>query len=190
MYVDVYQTQTDLFQLAFHVEADGVEKFVTVGVDFLNVHCGDNQTQLTEYDVLCKLLNCGQFETSQSFRRVLHNARFCGYAHGENRGDVNTYILLGQRVFEVHAYGNGGEVHVAEILEKRPHQARAAVHTQRGTLFSVLCFPQARAEYNHDFVRRTFFVARCQSDEYDKQNNDCRNHRHDYANGCSSVGKK
>ena len=53
-----------------------LKEFIAVGIDFLNIHSRDNQTQLTEDYILRKLLNFGELESEQTLGRILHNARF------------------------------------------------------------------------------------------------------------------
>lgn len=65
-HVDVDQAQTDFFQLGLDVPADLLEELIAVGVDLLDVHRCDDDTKLTEDDVLGKLLNLAQLQSQQA----------------------------------------------------------------------------------------------------------------------------
>ncbi len=100
--VHVDEPQADFLQLALHIAGNGLQKFIPVGVDFLNVHGGDDQTQLAENNVFGQLLDFLELQAQQALGGVLHNARLCGDAHSEAGGHVDADILAGQGVFQIH----------------------------------------------------------------------------------------
>ena len=71
-HVHVDETETNLLQFHLDVAGDGLEELVTVGVQFLNTHGGNHQTQLTEEDVSCQFLNMTCRETQQTLSCCCH----------------------------------------------------------------------------------------------------------------------
>ena len=95
VYVD--ETETDLFEFSLDVAGDGLQKFIAVGVDLLDVHGGDDQAQLTEDDIFREFLYLVHFEVAQALGRVFHDRRFGGNADREDGRHVDTDILPRQR---------------------------------------------------------------------------------------------
>ena len=156
-YVDVDQAQTDLFQLGFHVAADGGKELVAVGVDLLNVHGSDDQTKLTEDDILGQLLNFGKLQTQEALGGVLHNAGLGGNTYREARGNVNADVLTGKCIFEIHLNGNGRQIQIGVRLKHRNDKLGATVDALCTAVGSVLVFTN-RTVNDHDLVRGAFFV--------------------------------
>ena len=101
-HVDVYQAQTDLFELCLNVARNRIKELVAVGVDLLDVHRGDDKTKLTEDYILGKLLYLGKLETEKALGCVLHHADLGRNTDGETRGNVNTDVLVRQRVRQIN----------------------------------------------------------------------------------------
>ena len=106
--VHVDEFQADLAEFRFHVGGDVGEELVAVRVDFLDVHGGDHQTELTEQDIGRDVLDAVHGEAQQALGGVGHVVRLGGDTHGEAAGDVDADVLLGQGVGEVALDGDGG----------------------------------------------------------------------------------
>ena len=100
--IDVEQFKADFVEFLGHVGFDGAEERLTIGVDLLNGHGGDHQTQLAENDVLAQLLNRLRSLAENTLGGVAHDLRAGAHPHGEHAGDIDTDVLFAQCVVELH----------------------------------------------------------------------------------------
>ncbi len=181
VYVD--QTQTDLFEFAFHVAGNRFEEFIAVGVDLFDVHGGDDETELTEDNVARQIGYLRERKHSEPLRGILHDRRIGGDPDGEDAGYVDTDILFGKRAFEIDRDRKRRQIHKRVLLEERPHERRAAVDTFGAAVRSVGIGRDFTVDH-HDLIGRTGFVAYSdreqdhKDDEHDRDDygNDCRGH--------------
>ena len=150
-YVNVYEAQTDLFKLGLNITADRRQKFISVGIDLLNVHRSNYKTKLTEYDILGKLLYLGELKSEKTLCGVLHNACFGRDTYGKSRGNVYTDILTRERVFKVYLNGDGGKVKISVGLKYGDDKLGAAMDTLRTAVCAVLVFTDRAVNY-HDLI--------------------------------------
>ena len=153
--------------------ADRFQELIAVGVDFFDLHGGDDQTELTEDDVLGKLLNLAQTKTQQTLGGVLHDARLGGDTDRKTGGNIDTDVLTRQGVGQVYVDGNRREVEVLVILDDRPYKSRAAMDTFGRHALAVLVVADFTVD-NHDLVGRTFAVPRQDDSKHaeDQQSDD------------------
>ena len=83
-YVNVDKAETYLLKLGLNVGADSRQELISVGVDLLDVHGCDDQTELTENDILGELLDLGELESKQTLSSVLHNTGLGGDTDGKS----------------------------------------------------------------------------------------------------------
>ena len=169
--VHVNEPQADFPQLALHAGGHGFQEFVAVGVDFLNLHGGDNQTHLAENDVLSQLLYLHQLQTQQPLGRVLHGARFGGNADGKPGGHVDADVLAGQGIFQIHADGHGGQIHVLVRLDDGLDERGAAVDAFGAAGGAVLVGADFTVD-DHDLVRGALLVALDQEQQQGEDDDD------------------
>ena len=62
-YIYVNQSKTDFFQFCLYVAGYSIQKFVTVRIDLFDVHRSDNETHLTENNILSNLLDVRQLQS-------------------------------------------------------------------------------------------------------------------------------
>ena len=62
----------------------GNKELVTVVVYLLDLHSSNYKTQLTEYDILCKLLYLVHSQTEQTLSGILHYTRLCRNTYCES----------------------------------------------------------------------------------------------------------
>ena len=128
-YVHVNEAKANLAKFRFYVGGHVGEEFIAVCVDFLDVHGGNHQTELTEEDIRCDVLDAVYAQAQQALGGVGHAFRFGGDTHGKAAGNVYADVLLGQGVGEVALNGDGLEVQVGVVLENRPDEGGAAMDT-------------------------------------------------------------
>ena len=157
------------------------QKLVAIGVDLLNVHGGDDETQLTEDDVFCQLLDLIQPQTEQPLGGVLHHARLHRNAHRETGRHIDTDVLMGQGVCEVDIDGHRGQIQVFIRLDDRPDKRRTAVDTLGGTGRAVLVRADLTVDHQH-LVGRAAAIP-CQNDEQHGEQEQ-RDHRDRNNDGC------
>ncbi len=157
VYVD--KPQTYLFQFYLNIVGNRHKELVTVGIYFLDLHGGDNKTELSEDDILCKLLYLHHLEAQQTLSCILHDTRFSRDTYRKTGRYVHTYILLGKSIFKVNINRNRGQVKILERLDNRHDKSRAAVDTLSAFRLTVLVGTHLTVNY-HDFVRRTLSVPR------------------------------
>ena len=153
--------------------ADCFKEFVAVGVDLFDLHGGDDQTELTENNVLGKLLDLTQTETQQTLRGILHDARLGGNTDRKAGGNVDSDILTGKRVCQVDIDGNRRQVKVLIVLNHRPDKSRAAVNTLGRHTLAVFVIAYLTVD-DHDLVRGTLAVPRQHDGKHAE--NEQRNH--------------
>ena len=108
-HIHVDESQTYLLELHFHVCRDGLQEFVTVGVQLLNAHGGYYQTELTEEDVSGQFLNLLCRLSQQTLGSSQHAFGIGTDTHGETAGYIHTDVLLGERIRQIGIYAYGCE---------------------------------------------------------------------------------
>ena len=166
--IHVDEPQADLLELALHVAGDGLQELVPVGVDLLDVHGGDDQTQLAEDNILGQLLDLLEAQAQQALGGVLHNPGLSGDAYGKAAGDIDADVLAGQGVFQVYRNGQRGQIQELVGLDDRPDKGRAAMNTLGGFGGAVLVAAYFTID-DHDLVRRALLIA---LDEENQQRED------------------
>ena len=167
-HIHVDQPQTDLFQFGFHIVVHRFHKLVAVGIDLFNIHGRNDQTQLTEDDVLRQLLHLNHFQPQQPLGGVLHSTRLGGDPHRKPRGHIHADVLVRQRVGQIHVDGNGGQIQIIKRLDHRPDERRATVDTPCRARRPVFVGADFTVD-DHNFVGRAPAVPRQQHQQQRKQ---------------------
>ena len=126
---DTYILHFDLAELGLHVGGNVSKELVAVGVDFLNVHGGDDQTQLTEENIGCYVADVLGAQAEQTLGGVGHAVRLGADTYGKAAGDVNADVLLTQGVGKVALDADRSQVQERIALEHRPDERCASVDT-------------------------------------------------------------
>ena len=155
--VDVDEFQTDLAELGLDVLADGGEELVAVGVDLLDIHGSDDQTELSEEDIGGDVLDVGGMQSEQTLSSIGHDFRLGGDTDSEAAGDVDADILLGQCVGEVALDADGSQVEHFPVLENRPDEGCTAVDASGGGDGTFLVLAGLSVD-DEDLVGRTPLV--------------------------------
>ena len=92
------------------VLADGGEELVAVGVDLLDVHGRDDQTELSEEDIGGDILDIVDRQTEQTLGGVGHAVRLGGDTDGEAARHVHADVLLRKGVGQVALDRDGFEI--------------------------------------------------------------------------------
>ncbi len=125
--VHVDELEANLAQFGLYVGRYAGQEFIAVGVDFLDVHGGNHQTQLAEEDIGGDALDAVGAEAQETLGGVGHHLGLGADTHGEAAGNVYADVLLGQGVLEVALNADGLEVEVCIILEDGPDERGTAV---------------------------------------------------------------
>ena len=175
--VDVQEVQADLVEFVRHVLLDVAEERLAVGVDLLDGHGRDHETQLTEDDVLRQVGDGFLTQAEQAVRRVAHQGLVRADADREHARHVDADVLAAQGVLQVHVQLHRAQGDEPVVLDHRPDERRAAVDAAAGALFAGLTVD------HHDLVRRAFLVAGNERDDQDEQDDKQRRDQDGEASG-------
>jgi hypothetical protein len=164
--VHVDQHEADLAELRLQRGLDALEEPVAVPVDLLDLHRGDDLTQLTEDDVLAPASMSPGLEAQQADGRILHDARLGADGDGEDGRHVDADVLDGQGAAQRDLDLQRLEVEVGVVLDQRDHEGAATVETLAGGLAADL------SVHDQDRVGRAPLVAACEEDDEQHREDD------------------
>ena len=124
--IDIDEFQTNLLEFDLHIGRDSLQELVTVTVEFLNAHGGNNQTELTEEDIARHLLYLGGILSEQTLCGCRHVLWVCADTHGKAARHINADVLTAQGIGKVGINADG-------VLNDGPHEGTSTMHTV-GTL--------------------------------------------------------
>src|SRR6202030_172481 len=127
--LDVYvdQAQPDFLQLDFDSARDVGDELVAIGVDLLDVHRRDDDTHLSEDDVLREFLYLRGLKTEHALGRILHHARLRRDAYCEGRRRIDADVLFRKRALEIDLDRHRREIEELIVLDDGPDEGGAAV---------------------------------------------------------------
>ena len=127
--VHVDEFQTDLLELYLDVLLDVLLEDVTVLVEFLDRHGGDDETELAEKNITSHVLNVVGRKTKQTLSSVVHRVGLGADTHGEAAGNVDADVLAREGIGEVRFNRDRGEVEVGVVLDDRPYEHATTMYT-------------------------------------------------------------
>jgi hypothetical protein len=125
--IDVDQLQADLVQFRFQRGHNVRQEPFPVAVDLLDVHRGDNLTQLAENDFFRLLADLGQGQAKQPNRGVLHDVGLGVDSHREHAGHVDADVLRRQGAAQGDLDLDRLQAQVGIVLQQRHDERRTAV---------------------------------------------------------------
>lgn len=153
-HVDVDEFETYLFEFALHVAGNGVEEFVAIGIDLLDFHGSDDETELTEDNIFCKIGNILKGKAPKDVRR-----QFCWTAGSVEMPTVKIRAhRYGYSVWKARSSNRRVERGVRSeesiFLQEGKDETDAAVHALGASGRSVGA-PAHLTVYDKDLVGRT-----------------------------------
>ena len=130
-----------------------LQERISVAVNFLDAHRGQNLSQLPEDDFFRLLSNLAGGQTQQTDGPLLHHGRFSANRDREHTRHVDTNVFSGECTAQRNLNLNRVEIEECVVLNQRPHEGGTTVNR-----FGRVALATCLTVDNQHAVTRTSFV--------------------------------